>query len=94
MEFSEVQVQHNWGTSTYTVDGVQLDSEKGGTCRVQWPDLTTSQEEFVSVQEQGVIQDMGHPYHYSAGKLLIRTSHHGLTVDIPIEKVRVANIQQ
>ncbi len=94
-EFHEIKVKNDWMALTYRWQGQLI--KRGGTCDVQWPDRTVTEDEaFIMEPYHTSYEDHGHRHSVHTAKAMVVVPHHGvvLKVDMDAKGMKFRNIKQ
>lgn len=89
---SRLKVTDNWGRLTYLLDGEKVDATRGGEALVRWPDGSTGSVAFVARTVWDSVSDHGHDDRFQDNRLIALVDHHGLVLEVPLQRLDVLQI--
>jgi hypothetical protein len=93
--FHRPVVKNNWEYLTYTWNDLSLDEKLGGTCSVRWADGSVEHDvPFYAHTESHSYSDHGRETRGQHYELRAAVSLNGVPIQIPLEKLELANIAQ
>jgi hypothetical protein len=97
-QFRKIAVLNNWEYLTYHWDTKSgdkaFDERLPGKALIQWPDGTEESVSFSIAKEYAEYSDHGGLCSSTQHKPLIKASLHGLEVNVPLQDLLVASVEQ